>query len=127
MRASKRVAYGLLALAFAGAAAVHAAALLSPRLDPSAPPWRHALFVGINVACALGFVLRPRWLAAPFALLVVQQLFSHGGQALRAWREAGRVDVPSLAVLVVMPLALALLASDARAAGAGRAGAAGRA
>ena len=29
----------------------------------------------------------------PFALLTAQQLWSHGGAALAAWRDHGRVDV----------------------------------
>jgi hypothetical protein len=115
MSAAKRLAFALLVVAFAAAAAFHAAAVVRPGLDATSPPWRHAAFVAINLACALGFARRPAWFVAPFALLVAQQLFSHGGQALREWRE-GRVDVASLAVVVVMPLALALLASHARAA-----------
>jgi hypothetical protein len=123
MGAPKRVAFALLATAFAGAAAFHAAAAALPAVDPSAPARRHAAFVAINLACALGFAFRPRWFVAPFALLVAQQLVSHGGQALREWRDAGRVDVASLAVLAIMPLALALLVSNARRAN--RAGPAG--
>jgi hypothetical protein len=108
------LAFYSLAVAFVAAAAVHGAALIAPGVDPTSPPWRHALFVAINLGCALGFVARPRWFIAPFALLVVQQLVSHGGQAWRAWCQRGRLDVASLAVLAAMPFALGLLVADRR-------------
>ncbi len=120
MTTARRLAFGLLALAFAGAAAFHLAAAARPGVDESSSAPRHAAFVAVNLACAFGFARRPGWFAPAFALLTVQQLASHGGQALREWR-AGRVDVASLAVLAVMPLALALLAADARRARAGAA------
>jgi hypothetical protein len=44
---------------FVLSAAFHVAAVAAPSVDPSAPAWRHALFVAINVACAVGFG-RPR-------------------------------------------------------------------
>lgn len=114
MRAPKRAAFALFSAVFAAAGAFHVAAALLPSLDPTASPSRHAVFVAINLACALGFALRPRWFVAPFALLVIQQFVSHGGQAWREWHDAGRVDVASLAVLALLPLALALLISNAR-------------
>jgi dolichyl-phosphate-mannose--protein O-mannosyl transferase len=113
---ARRTVFGLLAAIFGAAAAFHLAAVVRPSLDPGAPAPRHATFVAINLGCALGFVFRPKWFVAAFGLLVVQQLFSHGGQALREWQGAGRLDVASLGVLAVMPIALALLIVDARSA-----------
>lgn len=116
MTSAKRVSFGLLAATFGAAAAFHLAAVVRPSIDPTAAAPRHATFVAINLACALGFVFRPKWFVVAFALLVVQQLFSHGGQALREWQGAGRLDVASLGVLAMMPVALALLVVDARSA-----------
>ncbi len=103
-----------IALAFVAAALFHAAALLYPPLDRSSPAWRHALFIAINLVAAAGLVRRPRGFGFAFAVLTAQQLASHGGAALRAWRDAHRIDVASLAVLVVMPIALAALVRTSR-------------
>jgi hypothetical protein len=77
-------------------------------------PGRHALFVAINLAVALGFWRRPRYFLFAFGLLTVQQLASHGAEALAAWTTEQRVDVPSLLVLAWMPTALFLLWQDRR-------------
>ncbi|HEU4537250.1 MAG TPA: hypothetical protein VFS00_24185 [Polyangiaceae bacterium] len=114
MAAARRVTFGLLAATFGAAAAFHLAAALRPAIDPTASPPRHAAFVAVNLACALGFVVRPKWFVFAFGALVAQQLVSHGGQAWREWQGAGRVDVASLGVLAIMPLALWLLVADAR-------------
>lgn len=96
------------AFAFVAAAATHVLAIA--RADP--PVSRHALFVAINLATAAGVVLRPRGFAIAFAALTAQQLYSHGGAAIRAWRDEGRVDWPSVIVVVAMPVVLALLVRD---------------
>ena len=96
-------------VALAAACAVHVARIVAfPDEDPR---WRHALFAAIDLLAAVGFLkrTRSRAFAFSFGVLTVQQLFSHGGAALRAWQVEGRVDVTSLAVLVVMPLATLLL------------------
>ena len=73
----------------------------------------HAIFVGINALTALGMLLRPRWFVIPFAVLVAQQLISHGDWAFAAWR-AGWFDWRSWGVLATMPPMLLLLVRDAR-------------
>lgn len=84
----------------------HLYALFAP---DSSPPWRHVLFGGINLGVAWGCWRRPRWFIAAFALLLFQQLYSHGTDLAQAWPE--RVDWRSLVVLVWLPLVgLALLA-----------------
>jgi len=50
---------------------------------------------------------RPRWFIWIFGLLLVQQLYSHGLDLVRAWPE--RIDWNSVVVLLGLPLvALAL-------------------
>src|SRR5260221_3145599 len=62
-------------------------ALAWPRaIDPS-PPWRHALFLGINALFAVAFALRWRWLLVPCFALVAQQSYSHGMDVVRAASE----------------------------------------
>jgi len=109
---ARRLAFKILVVVFGAAALYHLAATFDPAMDPSSPAWRHALFVGLNLACAAGFATRPPPFVPLFGLLVVQQLVSHGAAAWHAWYEGGRVDVTSLGVVVLMPLAFALLLLD---------------
>jgi hypothetical protein len=113
-RPALRLAFALAIAAFLAGAAWHVAAILSPALAPTSPAWRHGLFVAVNLALAAGFARRPRWLVFPFAALVLQQVVSHGGDLVEAWRAEGRVDWPSAIVLVAMPALLALLVIDRR-------------
>ncbi|MBS2027083.1 MAG: hypothetical protein JST54_04185 [Deltaproteobacteria bacterium] len=62
------------------------------------------------------FVLRPRWLPWLLSALAVQQLWSHGHALVLAWRLEQRVDWTSVVVLVGIPIALAVVVHDARAA-----------
>ena len=106
--------FAALALGFVAGAAFHLAALASATPDPTSSPLRHGVFVGINLLCAVGLVVRPRGFVALFALLTLQQLASHGALALRVWRDQHRVDGPSVLVLLAMPAILALLIRDRR-------------
>lgn len=99
---------------FVVGALFHVAALVRPALEDPSPPWRHALFVLINLTAALGSLRRPRGFAVAFALLTAQQLWSHGVTAVVVWRDEHRFDWPSVVVLAGMPLVLALLVVDAR-------------
>jgi hypothetical protein len=101
-----------LAFAFALAAAYHLAAVIWPALGPSDSAARHAVFVGVDAGLAVGFARPPRWLALPVALLCAQQLFSHGGDVVRAWHDARRVDWASVAVVATMPAALAVAIAE---------------
>lgn len=97
---------------FVVGAAFHGAAIARGGPDPGSSPARHAAFVAINLLCAAGFVWRPRGFTALFAALTAQQLASHGALAWRLWRDARRLDAPSLVVLVAMPALLAMLLRD---------------
>ncbi|MGZ3422605.1 MAG: hypothetical protein ACXWUG_00195 [Polyangiales bacterium] len=99
----------ILAIGFAAAAAFHAVAMLVP-IDTT-PRWRHALFVAIDLALAALMVRRPPWFPWVFALLVMQQAYSHG-TSLVAHAKAGTVDVPSVVTLIALPIALVLLVRD---------------
>jgi hypothetical protein len=68
----------------------------------ASPPWRHALFVAINLGAAWGCWRQPRWFIWAFGALLLQQLYSHGADFAEAWPE--RIDWRSLVVLVGMPV-----------------------
>lgn len=99
------------ALAHVAAAGMHLVAVVGARSVEDGP-WRHALFVAINLAVALGFWRRPKYFPFCFGLLTLQQLASHGKAALSAWTTEQRVDFASLLVLAWMPAALFLLWRD---------------
>ena len=92
----------------------HLAALIDPTFGEPSPPWRHLLFLAINLVAAVGMVRRPRGFVIAFAALCAQQIFSHGTALLTIWRSAHRIDWASVVVLTLMPVALALLIRDAR-------------
>ena len=112
---ARGIVFALVACGFLCGAAYHAVGLFGDpaRVEPS-PPWRHAVFIAVNLGCALGVAFRPRWFVAAFALLVAQQVASHGMYAWRVLRAEGRIDGASVIVLVTMPAVLFLLARDAR-------------
>jgi len=97
---------------FAVAAFFHLFRVFVPQAGDPSGTLRHALFVAINLACVYGLWQRPRLFKYPFALLVVQQIYSHGGAAWTAWTERGEVDVVSLVIVVLMPATLAALWLD---------------
>jgi len=108
--------FRLLAISFLFGAAFHAAAFFDASIEPRMGPTGHAIFVAINLVTAAGMLLRPRGFPIAFAVLVVQQLVSHGDWAWKAW-QAGWVDGRSLLVLVTLPLMLVALIYDSAAAG----------
>jgi hypothetical protein len=100
----------LLALGLLLAAAYHVVAIV----NGSAAAGRHALFVAINLLFAAGFWRPFRGFVVLVALLVVQQLVSHGQTLLRVLEAEQRVDWPSVIVLIAMPLAIAVLVLESR-------------
>lgn len=107
--------FRLISAALLLAAAYHIGAILVPSLNISSPPWRHAMFVALNVFGAIFVLRRPPWFVFLFGAVTVQQLYSHGERAWRWWFSQGRVDWISLIVIIGLPCALALLALDWRA------------
>lgn len=106
--------FGVFAALILLAAVYHVIGLFLPQISPMTPPWRHALFVGINLAMAWLMLRRPPWFWALFALLTVQQLYGHGGKLLGHWRAAGQIEWISMLVVIGMPIMAFLLFRDWR-------------
>lgn len=101
----------LAAGAFLAAAGLHLVEALRAAPDDPSPPWRHALFVVVNLGVASGLLWRWRGFLILFALLSAQQLWSHGAQALAA----GTFSARDLGVLLALPAVWALLLAGRRA------------
>ena len=100
------------AVLFLGAALFHLYGLLSSLGDIRMTVF-HGAFVVIDPITAFYLLRRPDWFPYAFAVLTVQQIYSHGMDALTAWRGEARVDVISLSIVVFMPALLALIIYDA--------------
>jgi hypothetical protein len=109
-----RNVFRVLAIGASCAAAYHVAGACGLIDSDSAPVWRHSVFVGVNLAAVWYFLRRPIAALPIFLLLFVQQLYAHGGRALRWWTNEGRVDVLSIVTLTFLSLAVILLVLDAR-------------
>ena len=94
---------------FVFAAIVHLRHVLSPEpADPSSG-LRHAVFVGINLVSAVCLWTQPPWFKYAFGVLVLQQLYGHGGMASRAWFEQQQIDAVSLVIVVLLPVTWVVL------------------
>jgi hypothetical protein len=102
-----------IAPAFAAAALFHAAALFRPAIAEPVPSWWHALFVGVNLALAMGVVRRPRGFLVIYVIYMLQQFVEHGPRAATVWRSEHRIDWASIVSLVFVPFVLVLLLRDA--------------
>jgi hypothetical protein len=91
------------------ASAYHAVALVWPALDPSSSTARHALFVMLNLALAVGLWVLPRGFFWVFAALTLQQLHSHGRTLFRVLGEQHRLHWESVLVMITLPAMLWLL------------------
>lgn len=109
-----RIVFAMAAAGLAIGALFHAWRLITPAAADTSPPWRHAVFVAVDAALAAGFLLRPPWFAGVFALVVAQQLVSHGSAAWRAF-QAGSWDPVSLVIVAALPALLAGLLLERRA------------
>jgi len=101
-----------LALGFLCAAAFHAACIVDAALGEPSPPWRHALFIAVNVGVAIGTLWRPGWFLFVFALFAGQQLASHAMDGWRAFSVEQRVDWASLVVVLGVPVVFFALARE---------------
>jgi hypothetical protein len=77
------------------------------------PAWRHGLFVGINIICIYGFIKKPYWFIWFFALLMLQQFYSHGSHFMHllSQQKFGWID---FCVLLLMPAGFILLFIEKR-------------
>lgn len=107
------VVFVLAAVGLGVGALFHVFRLVAPVGGDGSPPWRHALFVGVDAALALGFALRPRWFPWLFGPIVVQQLVSHGSAAYRAF-QAGAWDLASIVIVIALPALFVALIAEQR-------------
>lgn len=97
-------------LFFGGAAVFHLIAVFKPDISEPLPVWEHGLFVLINAFFAVAFVLRAPWVGWPFLALTLQQLWSHGGDFVRALQETPpRFDFQSFFALAGLGLVWVVL------------------
>jgi hypothetical protein len=83
------------------------------KIDES-PVWRHLLFTGITIFCFYGFRKRPRYFVILFAVLLVQQYYSHGTYMYDLWVNENKVHWISIFDLLLLPLAFICLVEDAK-------------
>jgi len=81
------------------------------RVDET-PAWRHLVFFLINCFCVYGVLKRPAYFVYLFAVLVIQQYYSHGTYVIRFWHEKKQVHWVSVFILLLLPIALICLIKD---------------
>jgi hypothetical protein len=111
---SRDALFRIIAILFAGAAIYHAAAIFQTAFGTGGAHWRHGVFCAIDLLSAWYMLRRPRWFVWAFGLLTLETLYGHGTHAWIWWRTEGRLDWLSFAVLVAVPLTLALLIRERR-------------
>jgi len=107
---SKSVLFKVFAALFAITSIYHMAGLFV-RINDS-PIWRHLLFVDINLFCVYGFLKRPKYFVYLFALLLIQQYYSHGTALVQLWLDKKEIDWISVFDLIILPVALICLVED---------------
>lgn len=112
MFAYRHTAFVASAVLFIGAGVYHLYELIASLADPRLVAF-HGAFVIIDPATAYLLLRRPEWFPYAFAVLSVQQIYSHGMEALIAWRASSAIDFVSLFIMLLMPSLLALLVYDA--------------
>ena len=109
----REMPFRLLAALSILAAIYHVAAFTAPVLAIPGQPWRHAFFAVIGIICAVNLLRRPEWFVIVFAVLTLQQLYSHGMRAWEWWYMEHRLDWISFCVILLLPFILVLLVLDA--------------
>ncbi|MES2775310.1 MAG: hypothetical protein V4722_14065 [Bacteroidota bacterium] len=71
---------------------------------PNESAGRHLLFVAISTICVFGLIKRPAWFLYFFGVLMLQQLYSHGGQLLQQWNGMHTINYIDLGIVVMMPV-----------------------
>ena len=100
------------AILFIGAGLYHLYGLIASLADPRLAAF-HAAFVVIDPVTAYLLLRRPDWFPYAFAVLTVQQIYSHGMDALTVWRTASVIDYISVFIMVFMPVLFVLIVYDA--------------
>jgi hypothetical protein len=112
MFAHRYMVFAASAVLFTGAGAYHLYGLIASLADPQLAAF-HAAFVVIDPVTAYLLLRRPDWFPYAFAVLAIQQIYSHGIEALTAWRASSAIDYVSVVIIVLMPSLLVLLVYDA--------------
>jgi hypothetical protein len=112
MAANREMIFAASAALFIGAGLYHLYGLIASLADPELAAF-HAAFVVIDPITAYLLLRRPDWFPYAFAVLTVQQIYSHGMEALTAWRASAVIDFVSLFIILLMPSLLVLLVYDA--------------
>jgi hypothetical protein len=112
MFANRDMVFAASAFLFIGAGAYHLYGLIASLADPQLTAF-HAAFVVIDPVTAYLLLRRPEWFPYAFAVLTVQQIYSHGMEALTAWRVTAAIDYVSLFIILFMPSLLVLIVYDA--------------
>jgi hypothetical protein len=112
MFANRDILFAGSAALFVGAGAYHLYGLIASLADPRLAAF-HAAFVVIDPITAYLLLRRPEWFPYAFAVLTVQQIYSHGMEALTLWRASSAIDYVSLFIVLMMPSLLVLLVCDA--------------
>jgi hypothetical protein len=112
MLADREMIFAGSAVLFIGAGLYHLYGLIASLADPSLTAF-HAAFVVIDPVTAYLLLRRPDWFPYAFAVLTIQQIYSHGMEALTAWRATSAVDYVSLFIILFMPSLLVLIVQDA--------------
>lgn len=105
--------FRIFAAASLAAAAYHVAVYVHPAFSPGGSPARHAVFAVIYAICAFLFLRRPLWFVFVFALVAAETVWSHGMHAWRLLQNEERFDWLSIAVVLLVPVALMFLLHDA--------------
>ena len=112
MVANREMVFAASAALFIGAGLYHLYGLIASLADPRLAAF-HAAFVVIDPMTAYLLLRRPDWFPYAFAVLTIQQIYSHGMEALAAWRAMSAVDYVSLFIVLFMPCLLVLVVYDA--------------
>ena len=78
------------------------------------PPWRHAIFVAINLICIYGFIKRPKYFFYFLLALLIQQCYSHGTYLWNMWMEQKKIHWLSVIDIVVLIAGFICLYEDKR-------------
>jgi hypothetical protein len=112
MLAQRDIIFAASAVLFLGAGMYHLYGLIASLENPQLAAF-HAAFVVIDPVTAFLLLRRPDWFRYAFAALTIQQIYSHGMEAVAAWRLVSAIDYVSLFIVVFMPSLLVLLMYDA--------------
>jgi uncharacterized membrane protein len=78
------------------------------------PPWRHSIFVVINLFGVYGFLKRPNYFIYFVALLFIQQCYSHGTYMVNLWIQTKQIHWISVIDLIVLPIGLVCLFEEGK-------------